>query len=478
MNDKRIVRNIGYNFALQLFTIVLPLVTTPYLARVLGADGVGEYAYTYSIAQYFVLFGTLGSTVYATRQIAYVQKNPVKLSETFWGIFRMRLVTVFSSLTAYILLFSLWKTEHQLYLLLQSTVIFSNIFDVSWLFMGLEDFKKTVLRSTLIKVFGTASVFLLVKNAEDLWIYIVIQGGIAAIGNASLWLYVPKLLGRPQFRQGYFKENLKATMALFIPQIAIELYVVFDKTMLGLFTSLNQVGYYDKAEQFAKIPLSLLAVISTVMLPRMSNLYNNQNYDEMRERLNENISVVAMLGVAASFGIAGIAHEFVPWMLGSQFQASVQLMILLAPLSVLIGLSNVIGRQYLIPSNQAKIFTLSVVSGAIINISANLVTIPLWGAVGACTATVLAELTVTWIQIYAARKEIHLRKLAAMFLKYVLAGIAMFFAIRIIGARMGAGIITTVMQIVSGIIIYPAFLFFMHDSTMRKVLSQYSRKSG
>jgi len=475
--SRKIGRNVALNLALQAATLLLPLATTPYLARVLGTGGIGAYSYTNSIVQYFVLFGTVGLTLYGTRQIAYARDDRARLSETFWSILFLRLIAAGVALALYLGAVALFPAEFRTLLYLQALVLLYNMLDVSWLYMGLEDFQKTVARSIAAKLLGVALVFLFVKTREDTWIYVAIQAVTVLLGNLSLWGFLPKTVSwkRPAFAS--ILHHLRPAIVLFLPQVAIELYVVFDKTMIGLLTgSVDQVGLYAKAQEFAKVPLWLIGAVSAVMLPHMSNLYERREHGQIAAQLERNLKLAACFGMVASFGVAGIAREFIPWMLGPEFQHAVELMAILSSLSFVIGVSNVVGRQYLIPANQMRFFTASVVCGAGLNFLLNLLLIPRFGAAGACVATVAAECAVTGVQLYAARTVVCFGGLWRSLVKYLAAGGAMLAAVRFLGGRMGPAVLTTAVQMIAGVAIYCILLFLLRDDLFMGGLKALRRK--
>ena len=171
----KVVKNFLYNISYQLLTIILPLITVPYVSNILGAEGIGDYAFTFANTQYFVLFGMVGITLYGNRQIAYVRDDKEKLKNNFYSIYSLQLITTLISLVMF-LVFSivLNKGMYRILYLAQGLNILAAIFDISWLFMGLEEFKKTVIRNTIVKLASLASIFLFVKTNEDLYIYIII----------------------------------------------------------------------------------------------------------------------------------------------------------------------------------------------------------------------------------------------------------------------------------------------------------------
>ncbi|MDD3229650.1 MAG: flippase [Oscillospiraceae bacterium] len=470
LHQQRIERNILYNLAMQIATLLLPLILTPYLARAIGATGVGTYSYTYSVAQYFVLVGTLGTSLYGTRQIAYVKNDTPRLARTFWQVFCLRAVLMTFTIALFLAVFVSSNSPYRTCFLLQSVIILANLVDITWLFAGLEDFKKTVARSISVKVVAFILVLLIVKYPNDVWKYVLIQGGSLLLSNLMLWFCVPLNIFHFRHPLSVKEVYFKQVILLFIPQIAINLYVLFDKTMLGWLTTVAQVGYYDKAEQFAKLPLCLLAVLSTVMLPVMSSLFRERRHEDILNQLNHNLRTILCLGIAAGFGVAAIAEQLVPWLLGDDFIPATLLMVLLAALVPIISISNVIGQQYLIPSNHTKQLTISVTCGACLNFIFNLLLIPRFQAVGACIATLIAEAAVSLIQIWFSRYTLRFPVLLKNGGKYLLSGAVMYFAVHEIGKQLDSSMWTTLLQISIGMLIYTVLLLILQDSEITELL--------
>ena len=174
MENKSIRKNFVYNLIYQLLTIILPLITTPYVSRVLGAFNVGIYGYALSISAYFVLFGTLGTILYGQREIAYVQNDKEKYSKAFWEIFILRTITMLISLIVFLVIFVDRNNDYYTYYLILSLEIIGNLFNISWLFQGLESFKQIVVRNLFVKTISIICIFVFVNEPSDLWIYFLI----------------------------------------------------------------------------------------------------------------------------------------------------------------------------------------------------------------------------------------------------------------------------------------------------------------
>lgn len=450
-----IVKNFLYNVSYQLLTLLLPLITVPYVSKILGASGIGDYAFTYANTQYFVLFGMIGITLYGNREIAYVRDNPKKLKETFFSIYMLQLMTTTISL----LLFSLFfiYLNHQEYRVLyavQGITILAALFDISWLFMGLEQFKKTVVRNTLVKLVSLISIFILVKQPTDIIIYAAILSLSNLIGNLTFWGYIPKIFTLKDIKVSKISVHLKASLALFIPQIAIQIYVLLDRTLLGVLSNIVEVGYYENSQKIVKIILTLATAIGTVMMPKIANTVASGDLDKVRYYIRNSFFFVSALAFPLMFGLMGIARQLSPWFFTDQFEGIDTLLIISSSIILAISWSNVIGTQLLIPLNKVKEFTVSVTTGAIINLILNLMILKYLGAVGACISTIIAEFAVTGVQLYFVRGFINIKKLISSSLIFLPPSIFMYLLVSYIGGIMEATIVTNLVQVVFGVIGY------------------------
>lgn len=477
---RSIARNLGYNLLLQFTTLVLPLITLPYVSRILRADGIGVYNYTLAITQYFVIIGTLGLTMYGSRQIAYTRDDKEIMSRAFWSILSLMIITTGFATVIYLIIFWNAQTYRGIYII-QTINIAAAMIDISWLYMGLEDFKKTVIRNLAVKIIGVCLIFILVKTRNDINIYILINALMTLFGNLVMWMYLPRTVSRVKLKVKDITTHLIPAIQLFIPQVAIEVYVVLDKTMIGALTNVDQVGYFAQSQRIVKVVLGLVTALGIVMLPRMSNIFANGDKEKMDSHLNKSLRGVAFVSVPMAAGIASISNEFVPWFFGPGFESVTYLIKALTPVLFLIAMSNVMGVQYLLPSNKTKEFTISVTLGAVVNVILNLLLIPQMKAFGACIASVVAEFTVTAIQYYYLRKEIDNKAYMKSLIMYTFASTIMFVIVRIIGSLMRTGILTTIVQSTIGFIVYITVLTLSHEeinSTLLKIIFELLRNEG
>lgn len=460
--SKSIAKNFMYNLLLQIVTLFMPLITVPYVSRILGKEGIGTYSYTLSIVQYFVVFGTLGVSMYGNRQIAYVRDDKEKMSKAFWSITFLKIITTSIALVVYMLIFGFNKKYGNIYLI-QAMNIIAAMIDISWLYMGLEDFKKTVTRNLIVKIVGVTCIFIFVKSYDDLYLYISINALMITLGNLVMWMYVPKTVLKIKIKISDIIVHIVPTLQLFIPQIATQIYLILDKTMLGTLANTGEVGLYEQSEKIVKLVLGLVTSLGVVMLPRMSNIFANGDNEKMNGYLNKSLQAVSYVSIPMAVGLASISNEFVPWFFGKDFNEVSYLMIILTPILFFIAISNVLGVQYLLPTNRTKEFTASVTMGAIINVILNFILIPKYKALGTCIATVIAEFFVTLVQYIVLRKNIQKKSIFLSTIKYIIAATVMFILVRIIGMHMGANIITTIVQGTVGAVIYLVILILLKE---------------
>ena len=318
---KSITKNYIYNLTYQILILILPLITTPYISRVLGAENIGIFSYTVSIVTYFILFGSLGVAMYGQREIAYLQSNKEKYSKTFWEILILRLVTMLISMIIFYCCFAI-NGEYKIYYTILLLEMIANCLDISWFFQGLEEFKKTVTRNIIVKIVSIICIFAFVKTTNDLknyfWIYVL----SILIGNISLWLYLPKYIKKVNIKDINVIKHIRPTVGLFIPQIAAQIYTVLDKVMIGtIIENKTEVGYYEQSQKIVKILLTIITSLGTVMLPRIANTFSKGNNEKIKEILKASIKylisallmfiVCIVIGKIIKNGLATIVAQVV-----------------------------------------------------------------------------------------------------------------------------------------------------------------------
>ena len=476
MSKKSIIKNYIYNLIYQVLVLILPLITAPYISRVLGAENIGIYSYTLSISAYFILFGSLGIALYGQREIAYNQNNKKKISVIFWEVNLFRIATMSVSLLIFYFTF-VKNNQYSMYYKILILEIIGNSIDISWFFQGLEEFKKTVTRNMIVKLISVVCIFILIKTPNDLVLYFGIYVLSILIGNGSLWLYLPKYLEKIKIKELNIFKHLKPTIELFIPQIAIQVYTLLDRTMVGAIVSdKSEVGYYDQGQKIIKMLLAIITSLGTVMSPRIASTFANGKKEELNNYMKKSFNNVFLLAFPMVFGIIAISKSFVPVFFGQGYDKVAILMSVISPIILLIGLSNVTGTQYLLPIKRQREFTISVICGAIINFILNLCLIWKYGAIGASIGTVIAELTVTSVQMYFVRKDFKLKEVFKLSKNYLIASLIMFIICLVIGRFIDNNLISTVVQVIAGGITYGICLLILRDKFIFEVLNKIKNK--
>ena len=482
MKNGKLIKNYIYNTLYQILVLIAPLITTPYVSRVLGVANIGIYQYSQSIANYFVLVGAVGTTLYGQREIAYLQDKPKDRSVAFWEIEIFRLASTFLCTVIYYFVFCTHGSYPEVYAILTLEVV-ATAFDISWLFMGMENFKLTVIRNIIIKLTGIICVFLFVRGPEDLGIYTMCVTAPLLLGNLSLWFSLKKYLLKTGLTVSALWNGIKARMkpifALFLPQVAMDVYLVLDKTMIGIFGSdIDQVGYYSQGQKIVKIVLMIVTSLGTVMLPAMSAYFAKGDTVGIVKSVKSAFRFIYMLSFSLLFGLCAIAPRFVPIFFGEGYDPVVPLMIVISPILVIIATSNIIGKQYLLPTNQQKAFTMSIFAGAGVNFALNMILIHFWDAIGASIATVIAELAVTGVQCWYVRKQLPLRQCLTSGIRYALYGAVMFLIVRVTGSALPPGKIWALgVMVIVGAVVYAAELLITKDPMVKMGIELIKKKA-
>ena len=352
--------------------------------------------------------------------------------------------------------------------------IFANMFDISWLFQGLEEFDKTVIRNMIVKLLCLVLIFTVVKQADDLWKYFIIYVGADLLGNMSLWLYMPKYLEKINIKSLELKKHIKPALALFLPQIAIQIYTVLDKTMIGAITNdMAEVGFYEQAQKVVRAMILIVSALGTVMSSRIASEYSKGNKEEINKCLKQSFNFAWFLGIPMMFGLIAVAKKFVPWYYGEGFEPVIEILIATSPIILSIGLNNVTGIQYLIQTGEEKIFTKSVVIGAILNIIFNFILIKVIGAVGAAISSVIAETAILMVQVKYIKNRINIKEIFILSLKCWISGIIMFACVFAISNILSVSILNTLIEVVIGAIIYIGILIIMKYKFLYDIMNQF-----
>lgn len=465
----KVIKNYLYNASYQILLMLAPLLTTPYVARILGAHANGINTYTNGWVTFFCLFGQLGVGLYGNREIAYCRDNLKKRSQIFWEIWSIQLAASVVSLAAYLFAVMVFSSTFKYFFLLQSLYIIGGALDISWYFMGVEDFKKIVVRNACVKLISIGLIFLLVRSPYDLSKYIFLLSGSSLLGTLSLWPYLKGQIKLVPLHNLHPFQHLYPTILLFIPTITTQIYLVVNRIMLGRMSTQDAVSQFDFGDKMVKLALSLVTAVGTVMLPHIANKFAEGDQASVHRTLVKSFDFCTALAVPIMFGLMAISAKFAPWFLGHEYGPTSKVIFYEAPVVVFIAWSNVTGTQYLMPVHREKAFTFSVTIGAIVNVLANVLLIPKHGVSGAATATVISEASVCIVQLLLMRSSFQIMQLFAALWKYLLAGSAMYLVVVRLNEIMRMTLANLAAQIILGIAVYAVIIWLLKPPIIKSL---------
>lgn len=445
-------KNVVYNIIYQIFTIMMPLITAPYLSRILGVHGMGMYSYTFTVAEYFVFFALLGVSNYGNRTIAGCDRD--NRDSTFINIYATQLSVSLIVILAYLLYLYFFVTDYKVLATIQILYVLSAGADITWYFFGTEKFKLTTTRTVIIKIITLLLIFIFVKEYTDVWKYTLIMACGYLFSQLSMWPYMIIGLKYQKPNLNEMKMHLKNMIILFIPVIAITVYKMMDKIMLEAICDVDAVGYYESAEKIVRVPAYAIVAIGTTMLPRMSKLGHKRNKAKMIEYFGLSIELSGFLIYGMAFGLIAIAKFLIPIYYGNEFVDSIVLLETLSLSLLFTTWASAIRTQYLIPLKHDKEYIISVCCGALVNFILNSILIPLNGPYGAVIATISAEAVVAIVQTIAVKNELPIFIQFIKYIRFIIPAIIMYLVLNLCRPHLTMSILSILVLTSLGCFVY------------------------
>lgn len=400
-----IKQNFFFNTVLNVSKVIFPLITAPYIARVLAPEGVGIFNFACTYAGYFAMVAALGIPTYGIREVAKCRNDREKLTRLTSELVSISVLTTIAVSILYLLSIAFIQklSANAIVFLVIGVSLYLTPFSIDWYYSGLEEFRYITARSIIIKALSVAAMFAFVKTRSDLIIYVIINVFSGVLNN--IWNYAKLLKSgiKPKFTAHGLKKHWSPILILFASSAAISVYTVLDTLMLGFMTEYSEVAYYSNATNISKMLLAAITSFSAVAIPRISIYLQDNNQEKVNELINKSFSMVSFIAFPAAVGLCCITPTFVPLFYGSQFYGTIIPLQILSFLIVAIGLNNLSGVQILIGYGKDKLFLYSVIIGAIANFSMNLFLIPRYGASGASIASLSAETIILIITMLFAK---------------------------------------------------------------------------
>ncbi len=407
-NQKSLKFNFVMNIILTLSSMIFPLITFPYVSRILRPSGIGKVSFATSLITYFNMFAQLGIPTYGVRICAKVRDNKEELSCVVHELFIINLIMcAISYCSLGILLFTVPRffSERVLYIIMSSTILL-NAFGIEWMYRALEQYSYITVRSIIFKFIALVAMFALVHQQSDYVIYGAISIFAASASNILNFINAHKYIVFKRYKKYNLIRHLKAIGIFFAMSCATTIYTNLDTVMLGFMTNDVEVGYYNAAVKIKVILVSIVTSLGTVLLPRCSYFVENNMMNEFKRVSAKALNFVVLVSVPLVIYFILFAKEGILFLSGEAYIGSVMPMKIIMPTLILIGLTNILGLQILVPLGKEIQVLYSEIAGALTNLGLNMVLIPLFASSGAAIGTLVAEAVVFIVQVYALRNNI------------------------------------------------------------------------
>lgn len=408
MKVKSIKLNAFFNVIYTITNMIFPLITYPYVTRVLSANGMGKVSFFTAVSNYAVMFGSLGISTYGIRAVAKVRDNKDELSKVV-----QELLAINSIITFFVVLVLLglipfidkFNSEPILFWI-NIIIVLATPCGMTWLYSGLEQYEYITIRNIVIKIIALIMVFLFVKNKDDYVIYAFLMGFSTVASYICNLIYCRKFINFRLNPHLEFIKHFKPMIYLFASILAVSVYTNLDTIMLGFINGNFEVGLYSVASKVKWLLLSAVNAVSAVLLPRLSNYYSNGKLKKYYDELKKSLSFVILVTVPLAIYFIVESKDCILLLGGSDYEGAILCMQILMPILIVSGLSNISGNQILIPQGKDSKFMQAVGFGAIVDIIFNIILMPKYAAIGAAVATLIAEITQMLIQFYFSRSDI------------------------------------------------------------------------
>lgn len=406
--EKSLKKNFCMNAILTMSQFIFPLITFPYVSRILLAEGTGKVSFATSIISYFAMFAQLGIPTYGIRACAQVRNDKKKLSKTAQEIF---IINIIMSILAYIVFFIALcnvprlKDEKTLLIIVSATIFF-NAIGMEWLYKALEQYTYITIRSVIFKFIALIAMFLLIHQQSDYIIYGAISIFASSASNIFNFFNVHKYISLRPVGEYNFKQHLKAVSVFFALSCAATIYVNLDTVMLGFMKTNVDVGYYNAAVKIKTILVSIVTSLGTVLLPRASYYVEHGLKEDFYRITKKAINFVFLVATPLMLYFMFFAKEGILFLSGNTYGGAIVPMQIIMPTLFFIGLTNIMGMQILVPLGKENIVLYSEIVGAVVDLAINYILIPKYASAGAAIGTLVAEIAVWIVQYIYLRKQI------------------------------------------------------------------------
>lgn len=481
MNDsvispKSLKLNFIFNMSRTVLNFLIPLVTFPYVSRILGPEGLGKVEFSNSIVSYFVLFTALGIPTYGMREIARVRDDEKLRSKTVW---ELTCILAFTVVFGYALYFTLVHfvpqiNEQKILFYIVAPTIFLSDFSFEWFYQGIENQTYITIRYICIKVMQVILIFLLIKTPLHFYRYAAIAVGLNSVSTVFNIFHLRKFICKVSLKDIEIGKHLKSIFIIFASVVAVNIYLHLDSTMIGFICGDKYVGLYSAANKVVRIIISLVTAMSAVIIPRLENCLKKGNEENYEKYLNLSLHYILILSIPCCIGLCFLSSNLIVIFAGKKYSDSAVTMKILSLIIFIVPLAYFSGLQILYPHRKECQYTFSVSIASILNLFSNFLLIPRFMQNGAAVGTVIAEFSGLLIQLIFSRNYLKKTDLFSLnTIKYLLAGIVMLLWLFLISFIKLNAFLSCGISIFTSAIVYGAILILMKEKLMTEILNKY-----
>lgn len=467
----KLKQNIFYNVFYQLFSILTPLITMPYLVRVFTREQIGLNSYSLSLVTVFIYISFMGINSYGVREISYV-KQKKDISKYFWSLWFIQLVGVLITLSIFDIIILNLVSTNKTVIFIQSFLILINIFDISWFFIGMEELKKTVTRNTFIKICSLFSIFIFIKDSSDFHKYLLINIISTLLANIMLFISLKKYISFPNISKDFVLYHLKRSWIFLLPQISTFMYTTFDKVILGNLSNMDQVAYYEQANGIVRLSTNLISCVGTALLPRITQLLSENKEKEIEVTYSQIFKGVSLASFYMFTMLLCVAPSFVDWFFSSEYDIVSTIIRIEAIIIIIAPISNIVLNAILLPRRHDKIAIKSTLYAAITNIVLNTLLDRRLGVYGCVVSIIITEIFCLIYRIYKSRNYYSYVIFIKSTYKYLFVSIFVILTVSLINKFIHHSFLETVSTVFLVTIIFIALLVLIKDDFIIKHLKK------
>ncbi|WP_260350815.1 oligosaccharide flippase family protein [Lactiplantibacillus plantarum] len=466
---KKIDANLIYNALYQLLLILVPILTTPYLARTLGPNSLGIYGYVAAIAAFLGNFMLLGLNQFGVRTIA--KSNSSNLIANFRDLWGTQIIVGIILLGAY-LLFVILFAPYKIFFLLEIPFLIGYGTDISWLYIGVGKVKRVVVRNSIVKLISVVFIFIFIRDQSDLWKYFLINSLGILLANMIFLIDINQIGIR--IRQIHWKKYrsrfLSSLLFLAIPLVASQLYTNIDSALVGTFAGTHQLAFYDQSQKIARVILAALTSTSTVIMPKMAALDGHSDQSRLNKMFRLSLDVTLVVSLIFALLMMVNTNNFIPFFFGSSFVPMRQNMYWVSLIVIFIAYGSVFSLQLALAKGLYRIYMIPYVVGALYSLFANTLFDTKYGAMGGTLVIVTTELIVCVLRIYMIRDYIDLGEILRSHYKMVLAFVITLFVFKIVNFDGFNLYLSFVLNSIGALLCFVIMMLIIHDKTMAHLL--------